>query len=373
MPAVASLRVETVAAMDAVDPEAWDELAAGRSLFVSRPWLGVVERDRRAVPSYLLARDGAKLVAALPLYEVVEESNPCYRVAEELPGVHVPSGHVVGGARRGYRNELLGSEEGVSRLAEAALAAGRPVVFFFLGLDDAEALSSVEGASRPLLQRPEARLDAPGGSFEDYLGSLRRDRRHRVRREVERFLGSDVQVARETVPEALDEAPLLLVNVERKHGGDPRVEPMRGFLAALDEAFGPRCVLFTSRRDGRLVAFSLAIEWGERLYVRAIGFDYDAEPPAGAYFNLGYYEPLRRCYERGLSGLHLGIDSYPAKVHRGARLEPLWAVVLGGDGSGPSPADVRAWNERRLDEWRRRLEADGIGRAAAGWRLPGER
>ena len=372
MPAVASLRVETVTAMDAVEPAAWDALAAGRSLFVSRPWLGVVELDRRAVPSYLLARDGAQLVAALPLYEVAEESNPCYRFAEELPGVPVPTGHLVGGTRRGYRNELLGPPEASSRLAEAALAAGRPVVFFFLGLDDAEALAAVDGASQPLFQRPEARLEAPGASFSDYLDTLSRDRRRKVRREIEGFTAG-VEVGRETVHKGLEEAAPLLVNVERKHGGDPPVEVMRGFLTALDEAFGPRCVLFTCRRERRLVAFSLAIEWGDRLYVRAIGLDYEAEPPPGSYFNLGYYEPLRHCYERGLGGLHLGIDSYPAKVHRGARLEPLWAIVLAGDGSGPSPAAARAWNERRLDEWRRRLEADGISRAAAAWRLPGER
>jgi hypothetical protein len=194
-----------------------------------------------------------------------------------------------------------------------------------------------------------------------------------VRREVELFAASGLETGEEPVGRAVGDAARLLVNVDRKYGGDLPFEEMHSFLSALDEVFGPRCVLFTVKLDGKLVGFSLAIEWGDRLYVRAIGFDYDALPHAAAYFNLGYYAPIRHGYERGLEGVHLGLGSYDAKVFRGAGLELLWAVVLARDGSGPSAADARAWNERRLDEWRRRLDADGIGRAAAGWRLPGER
>jgi hypothetical protein len=94
-----------------------------------------------------------------------------------------------------------------------------------------------------------------------------------------------------------------------------------------------------------------------------VGFDYAALPGAYEYFTVAFYEPIRYAYAHGLRRIHLGRESYQAKVRRGARLRPLWGVLRPDPAdplpAGPNAAEVRRGNARRLADLRQRL--------APGW------
>ncbi|MEU8779974.1 hypothetical protein AB0D01_39665, partial [Streptomyces sp. NPDC048606] len=91
--------------------------------------------------------------------------------------------------------------------------------------------------------------------------------------------------------------------------------------------------------------------FGRELTVRLNGLDYERLPDADVYANLTVHQPLRHCYDRGLTRLHLGTGSYDAKCRRGASVRPLWAVAGGAqpgtDGSRERLAVLTAQMPRR--------------------------
>lgn len=72
-----------------------------------------------------------------------------------------------------------------------------------------------------------------------------------------------------------------------------------------------------------------------------VGFDYEALADAFEYFNLTIYIPLRYAFAHGLKRIHLGRESYVAKLRRGAVAEPLWSVEV--PRAGRSPVVGKAW------------------------------
>ena len=85
-----------------------------------------------------------------------------------------------------------------------------------------------------------------------------------------------------------------------------------------------------------VIGFALVNQWGDELALRALGFDYERLLGVDEYAQLAMHAPLRHCYEQGLHRLNLGIESDEAKIRRGARPRPVWAVTSlpGADSDG---------------------------------------
>ncbi|MFI6013286.1 GNAT family N-acetyltransferase [Streptomyces sp. NPDC051243] len=368
-----TVKVRAVPSLADVAAAEWDTLAVSGGLYTSHAWLGSVEREPGADVEYLLARRGDRLVGALPVYDVDVEYNPFYARSRHLDLLGLDGSWALAGARRGYRFELpaaAGTDADVDALLAAARnGAGargeRGLLFPFVTTRTARLLW--ERGAAVALDGAEAAVVTEGASFEGYLQNLGSKRRIAIRHEFSTFRSAEYELDVEKLEDCYEEAAPLLGQLQRKYGHEARDEGMREYLAGQVEMLGRYSRVFTARRSGRLVGFSLMYEFGDVLYARAVGFDYTQTGKAFEYYALCYYLPIEYMHRQGLRALHLGMETYQAKVARGAGLSPLWSVAL-PLASAPRPevppADTSEWLRRfgrralPVDEWQQPWTSD---------------
>lgn len=328
-------------------------------LFASHEYLTMVERDAL----YLTVVHNGDHVAALPVYTVPPEGNPYYQ-----PALHFPqlATGLLAGSSSGYHNHLILHENltagdrgrALKLLIEALreqLAERRQSYsfFLFLTMESAALLGDTwPGAEPELGYVGDAWLKVPGASFDDYLGSLSRDRRQMVRREMRRFAEAGLAVSIEDPREIVADTARLMAQLEHKYGVPAAAEQISDSLAAHYKALGGSGVAFVCRRAGTPIGVALGFTWGRTLYMRMAGFDYEALPGKFEYFNLVLYEPIRFCLDNGLDEVHLGATAHQAKIMRGARVSPMFNLVIPAAGvTYPPPGTA----------------ANGAGGAASYW------
>ncbi|GAA3784100.1 peptidogalycan biosysnthesis protein [Streptomyces phyllanthi] len=326
---------------DVADAE-WDAVAAAGGLYASHAWLSSIEAEPGARAGYLLARREGRLAGALPWYEVDLEYNPFYALSRHLDILGLDGAWTMAGARRGYRFELPGalSPDAAAvtdvlvdaALEEAARRGERGLLFPFVTTSTAKLLW--ERGAVVALDGAESSILTGGAPFDDYLATLPSKRRIAARHEYSTFLKAGYELGVEKLADCCEEAAPLLGQLQRKYGHDAHDEGMLQYLAGQLEVLGRYSIVFTARRAGKLIGFSLMYEFGDVLYARAVGFDYALMGKAFEYYALCYYVPIEYMHQKGLRELHLGMETYRAKVARGAVLSPLWSVALPG---GPSP------------------------------------
>lgn len=385
------MRVSCVDSLRAVPPADWARVAVRGGLYSSHPWLLALEGQAGFEPRYLLATapDG-RLLGALPVYRVEGPGSVSlydhyalfvepWAGGADATGSWFPA--LYAGPKAGYQNEVLvdpGLDGAASRGVLAALLdrlaalahaeTVRSQAWLYLTDAAAGAIAPLLGErARLLLSGAAAHLPVRWRSFDGYLSSLSRSRRHQVRREIDRFgaAGHRVDVGR--LSECCDEAGPLLANLQRKYGHGSTPEEMTEQLRRQAAALDAHSVVFQCRRGASLVGYCLCFVWGEELYARTVGFDYGATGAHAEYFNLNYYLPIRYAIERRLRTVHLGTQSYAAKLARGAEPRPLWSAVVPGR---PQPAWERwqaRWNAAQLRRLREELGSASDHPWGEGW------
>lgn len=327
----------------AVSASAWASVAAEAGLYSSREWLTLVEQETAGSCRYLLARDGAEVTGALPVYLVADEPNQYYD-PRSMFGAAVPGRngrYCLAGSRSGYSNEpLLAGRltEPQQRSTLAALldelavlseAEGQEHVFFlYLNDRGLRQVTACAPNAFPLLSYSgDARLEIPGRSFDDYLAGLTSKRRWMARKEIRSFAEHGMRVIRADPRDQLDLIVKFAQRNNAKYGIEESEAELRARFERQGAAVGEHGVLFVCHQGSAAVGVALTYRWQDRLYLRMSGFDHAASS-AYPYFNVAIYEPLRYCYETGLRAFHLGTGSHPAKAFHGARIGPLASIAL---------------------------------------------
>ncbi|MEV0621904.1 GNAT family N-acetyltransferase [Nonomuraea sp. NPDC050404] len=352
------LDISTTEGLDGVGQADWDRLADGDDFYLSYRWLLTLEGDPFASTYCVLARQDGVLVGALPVYDVRVEGSGFYAPGRHRRALTGGGRWLVAGGRRGHHSGILLSGEEPRRRAtlRALMEAGlrlagerqaRGLVWMYAPTRVARWLHA-EGAS-VAFDTVEACLVADG--WDEYLAGLGGRRRKGTMRERRRFEQAGYDVAEQPLSECWPALAELVANLQQKYGHRTTTEAMRRVLAPQAEYLDDDSVAFTVRWEGRLVAGALQYRFGDTLYARMIGFDYDRLLNAYEYFNLSYYLPVQYMERTGLRRLHLGIESARVKAERGARLHPLWTVALPCDGSALDTAEHcvaerSAWRER---------------------------
>jgi uncharacterized protein len=379
------LSLRAVRSLDEIDASDWAAVARASGFYLSHEWLRLVEADASATAEYLLGYDGGRLVAALPLYEVHTESLGLYRPTRLADG-RWRGRYLLAGSRRGFVNGFLVAPglpgEGRAEAFRALLPAVRERVrardadgALFLHLPTAaagELLRALAGeiAGLPLLALVDCAIDVPGQGMDDYVRSIPRPPRSKIRREMRVFGEAGYEIGEERLAGCLAEAKPLLCNLQHRYGHLDDDERWRSELDHMADMLGHRGVVFTARRGGSLVGFALGYPFGGTMYIRWVGFDYEALAGAFEYFNLGFYLPLRYAYRHGLRRLHLGPTAYDAKVRRGAVLAPRWSLAVFDRASRGTAADLD-WNRQAAGEWFGRYERGSPALADPGWGMWG--
>ncbi|GAA3788054.1 hypothetical protein GCM10022226_03280 [Sphaerisporangium flaviroseum] len=367
-----------------MDPARWDALARDH-FYSSVDWLRFCAGDRGITTSGLhLEVPGAGTVG-VPVTAVRSIGNPFYQWDRILGEAGLPSPGSSGllvGAHRGYQTnilatpglsreqaakELLGGLEnlagelaavGVEGLGPAGAFEGRgavPTVAMFLSTADVVALRAAGVQAMPVALQPDAWIPLPeNGGWDEWMSALPSKRRAGiVRRDRKNFLEAGYEVVHTTLGECYLQAARLLACTERRYGHDADVEDLAESIRIQSEALGAGARVLLLRRPGEEpVGYCLYYMWGDTLYLRAAGFDYDRLAGAAEYFNLVYYIPLIIACENGIRWLHAGIEAAEAKVLRGAELRPLWMLDLSRDSVLDDRGDdVRAYNAGVVAGW----------------------
>jgi hypothetical protein len=349
----------------------FDGLSTPAGIYGARGWLEACERLAPGPTRYVVARDrSGAIVGIVPLFLLPAAAaagfyDPAVTLGTEQAAPLRGSVLVVG-ARAGYLTgwALAGGSAGrpavlralFEATAQEGVALGAACLTVqYLPRDQAQLLvqTGLVDAGELALQACDLALDLPGDGFDDYAAGLSASRRSTVRRDVAASAAAG-HVA-ETMPlsAALDFAPELLANVQRRHGGPADVAAMRAALENQAASLDDLSVVFLVRgAAGDPVAYSLAYAFGDTLYARLAGLRHDAAEGSGAYFRATYYEPIRHAYRIGARTVHLGIGSLRPKLLRGGRPRELYALFRGGDGGRVPAATVAAASARNAAAFR---------------------
>jgi uncharacterized protein len=346
----------------AIGSTEWDELAANR-FYSSSKWLGFCAQDGniRASAAYGRLPDGTR--AVVPVAEVSREPNPFYRWADEIAARGLPALPPAGlliGPHIGYQTHLLApAAADPVATARALLTAvhefpladhAAPRVAMYLGTADVRALRAAGAGSMPVLLRLDAAITVPSDGWDAWLDGLGTRRRAAiVRREVSKFAAAGYQVTEAALSGWTDTVGRLISNTQSRYGHPadpaPRIELLRRMAQQMGDA--ARVLLCSLPGEGP-TGYCLFYRWGDTIFLRSAGFDYQRLRGAAEYFNLVYYLPVQMAAREGRHWLHAGIESTEAKALRGAQLRPLWLLDLSPDSPlRHYPARVLAANRRQ--------------------------
>ncbi|MEV7404915.1 GNAT family N-acetyltransferase [Streptomyces sp. NPDC091267] len=360
--------VRAVAGMDAVGPAEWSALSVGCSLYSGPDWIRHADRMTDSVPDHLILERDGRPVAALPGYRFpgarpfFYDLGPVLGLGKPAEADDVPL-HLAG-TRLGYTGDVLtralcapAERESAARALYAAFAercresGARGAMLYVTDESLAQLLPALGPSDRVVLVDAAARLAVPADGLDGYRRLFSRGRWDSFRREMRRFRDEGCETRVLALGENLPEMGALASQVSRRYGHDMSPEDETLKLREQAERLG-ECVMLTAFRGEEMVGFTQFFLRDGTMYGRGHGVADAYGRRASIYFNLTYYEAVRWGAEHGLTHIDLGCDSLEAKVVRGGRLRPLWAVVAAPEWSAAEQATVREQERQRLRQYR---------------------
>ena len=301
-----------------VAPDAWDALDTHGNPFLGHAFLAALEDTGCVgpasgwIPRHLLVRDGARLIAAVPLYEKshswgefvfdfrwAEASHragiawyPKLVAAVPYTPVTGPRLLVERGANASARLEVA------RRLMDLVQATGAPVAQVnFTTAEDQAALEQVG-----FMRRHDCRFlwrNRGYRDFADFLDRFRSDKRKKARRERRRVEEQGVEFETLAGERIDDELWRTLFGFSERtflrHGNDHYLTA--GFFARVARAAPGSVVVKLARQHGEPVGAAIFFQDGQRLYGRYWGADRAIDC---LHFEACYYQGIEWCIERGL-------------------------------------------------------------------------
>jgi predicted N-acyltransferase len=332
--------------VDYLDAARWDALTSSNSLFLSRPYLRVLEEagPESLRQRYAMIFRGREAVAAVAAQCVsvsaarVRKATKHEKLAAPLERVRermLVCGNLLSWGMHGVA--FADGEdpaalwpavaEALYRLRRADKLSGGPGLVMVKDISDADAEAAAalsRFSYRQLETDPDMVLDIPAGwrSYEDYLSSLTSKYR-RTARQIEK----DVEAAGGRVEELTDvaghAAELHALYMQTHMGARLRLFTLKEeFIPALAAALGEGMRCTVVRRDGELLGFVTTVRDGETAVGYYIGFDRAANAEFPLYFRL-LQAVVEDAIKLGCRRLSLGRTALEPKARLGARPEPM--------------------------------------------------
>lgn len=341
----AQIRIRRAGSIDDIGRALWDGLEP-RSPFMSYGWLKTLEEVLRdnGRPVYYLLEQGAECLAASVCYvaSAAERNARIDRfILGGLSGVASRFGITSGpvfrlGPLHGYGEHLLLSpgldprrrasciHAMVDRIERDAAHEGASLFAFNVSERQHELYEVlVNRGYHRTAAHPKNRLDIRWQSFDEYLsdqsavtGKMRRTIRLQMRKNVQ--AGVCIRESSE------NQDKQTLYRLVRDHhlrlngASYPYTERL---FDSLEEHLGPKVLILVAEKGGDTVGVSVMLRHRDSGWTSFIGLDHARTGNDFSYFNIGYYEIIRRAIEMRLQTLYYGDMMYRVKRRRGCRLE----------------------------------------------------
>ncbi|WP_374774489.1 GNAT family N-acetyltransferase [Streptomyces sp. NBC_01310] len=346
----------------------WDALAGDAALYSSHLWLKYGEELADCDHRHLVASAGGRPVAALPTHRFTGTVPHFYDPSVLFPGAAEPASPerplLLAGTRLGYTSEVLvapGTPEPLAGSALRALlerlralASGSGGLAAALYLTDAsvERLLPLLGpADQLVMMDAGAVLDIDPDGLEGYRKRFTARQFKSRRLEMRRYDEAGCRTEVRRLSECHQEMGPLSAQVLRRYGHPVTDEGESERFALQAGLFDEDCRILAAYQGERMVGFTQFFFWGGTMYARSHGLDDSIGREAKLYFNLTYYKAVEYAAAHGYRSLDLSCDAFEAKVTRGARLEPLWGLVLDAPWEGKVLDAVREAEAARRAEF----------------------
>ena len=291
-------------------------------------------RRTGAVPRVVLARDGQRLVGALPMYLKMNSNGEfifdwAWAGGAERAGIRYYPKLVVAvpfTPATGRRFLIAPDAADAEEVRRQLLAGAREVAegegasslhFLFCTDEEAAWLDAQPSFHRRLSMQFHwhNRTPTPYASYDDYLGEMKSRHRKQLRHEREVAASHGLELVTLTGSEMNDATWSALrdfydANAD-KHGAHRYLT--RGFFAAIRATYAHRLVSTLALRDGRPVAGTINFEKGRHLYGRYWGC---LEDRPMLHFELCYHRLIDRAIARGYTRFEAGAQG-EHKLKRG--------------------------------------------------------
>ncbi|HEY3303996.1 MAG TPA: GNAT family N-acetyltransferase [Candidatus Binatia bacterium] len=340
-----NLTIKIIRKISEVRREDWDRLLNHDSPFMKWDWLdaleqtGCIEEETGWLPHHLIVEQGGEVVGACPMYLKLHSMGEFvfdYEWAELAHRlgisyypkllVGVPFTPVAGarfltaaGADRLSLIRLMG--QSLARIAQDNKISSVHVNFCLE--HERRALAAVGFVQRVGLQ---FHWENRGyGSFEDYLGSFRSDRRNKIKRERRAIAERGIAI-RAVEGEELSQNHLRTMfalyktHVDALYYGRQYLTPE--FFDEIGRRFASHLCLIFAERDSRVIAGTFNVRGDSALYGRYWGA-FEEEP--FLHFNVCYYAAIDHCIKNGLNRFEAGAGG-SFKQLRGLEPQPTTSM-----------------------------------------------
>lgn len=362
---LAGTNTDIQASFGAVERSVWDALSP--SFYSSAAWLEFTTGHSGIEMVSAQVTRGTQHLGILPLHVVRDRVSPYYHPAALFTGAPavVDPKHplVLMGTTAGYVSDLLlqvdldtATRRTVIRdLVDAArghaddLGAGEPWMMYCPS-DVVEAIADAVPGTVATLIDARARISGIEGGLDGYHAQAPRRVAYRLRKERRKFTTAGLVMGQESLSECVDELGVLSSSVAQRYGINISAEDETRRFARQVPLLDDAGVVFTARnQQGELVGFGHYFLWRGDLLGRVHGVDDTVARDAALYFNVCMWGPIAAANGLGATRVDLGCDSFEAKVRRGARLDPLYAVTF-ADAAEPFAKPAAAMAQRCWDE-----------------------
>ncbi|MFO0724810.1 MAG: peptidogalycan biosysnthesis protein [Myxococcota bacterium] len=363
--------IEVLSSLADVDPAEWDALDHGDNPFTEYAFLRLLETSGSVgprtgwTPSYVVLREGGRLVGAVPAYEKSDSYGEYIfdwafaeaaararmryypKLVAAVPFTPATGGRLLCSPGLDRRAELI---EGLLELHRARQTSSVHVLFCRLA--EAEALERFGFARR---RTHQYHFENPGyASFEDFLSALRSEVRKQIKKERRRIAEQGVEVVQKVGEEITAEDWAALDRLYRVTGSQKWGRPYltKAFFSGAKDTIGPRALAVFGRRQGQIIAGTLSFFKGAELFGRYWGA---TEAVDGLHFELCYYQLLDRAIAARMRRVEAGAQG-EHKIKRGFLPAPIESAHFFEAkplhrAAAEAFAAERADLERLLPEW----------------------
>lgn len=321
---MSQLEVKTYNSIQEIDPEIWDQIAAGRG-FQSHRWYTFGERAMaECKPTYLIAMDDGKPVAAAVLFKVHNEPLPLPSVARRFMASVLKrrpllvcrspladtSALLLPGEPQ--RDEILPALTQIAR-DEFKKQRCSFLIFDYLLTEQLRYPSWSPDFEPITVSEPGTYMPIAWESFEAYLEAGNKKDRQHYKHSLNQAEENGLVLSRyKTVPD-IEAALLLIENVSIWHGSAPNPW-IRGMLENFSMIDGTWLEI---RKDEKLVGCGAVVRDNRFQLATALGLEDDV--PGGYFFLL--YAALEEAFLHNVRLVRFGSGAYDVKRRLGFHLE----------------------------------------------------
>ncbi|QDE90510.1 GNAT family N-acetyltransferase [Myxococcus xanthus] len=213
-------------------------------------------------------------------------------------------------------------------LRELATSERLPLYFYGVERDDTTLREALTSATfQEIFIYDDNVMDVPGDSFDAYLGQFKSDVRRVLKKEMAHARDAGVRFERVSRMGEMAEQLERFYEVTYSKYGSEHLRHPSTFWAALDQHVSPEAEAVVAYQNGDPIGFSLLLHKNDEMWFYRVGRAEAGASETPLYFNLAFYEPLRRAYELGVKKLWLGASGYETKRRRGARRHGLYSYL----------------------------------------------